>query len=178
MFIRLRVIFKSKPEIFNFRLDLYHTELEPDSIRNVYTGHETMYMIRYRYANLCYNLLVNIPLMFSHVMYRRSVLVLRQKVMELAHVETSVFVVNCLDDSYSPTIRCMITGYSMTMAEIRETHARPIRLGNTWWRHQMETFSALLAFGSPNECPAQRPATRSFDVFFDLCLNNGWVNNC
>ena len=23
----------------------------------------------------------------------------------------------------------------------------------------------------------QRPATRSFDVFFDLRLNNGWVNN-
>ena len=30
------------------------------------------------------------------------------------------------------------------------------------------------------EFPAQRPVTRSFDVFFDLrleYLNNGWVNN-
>ena len=47
---------------------------------------------------------------------------------------------------------------------------------NTWWRHQMETFSALLAIWAENspvtgEFPAQRPATRSFDVFFDLHLN-------
>ena len=45
-----------------------------------------------------------------------------------------------------------------------------------WWRHQMETFSALLALcegKSPvtGEFPSQRPVTRSFDVFFDLCLN-------
>ena len=52
----------------------------------------------------------------------------------------------------------------------------------SWWRHQMETFSALLAICAGNspvigEFPAQRPVTRSFDVFFDLRLNNGWVNN-
>ena len=45
-----------------------------------------------------------------------------------------------------------------------------------WWRHQMETFSALLAPCAGNspmtgEFPAQRPMTRNFDVFFDLCLN-------
>ena len=45
-----------------------------------------------------------------------------------------------------------------------------------WWRHQMETFSALLAIcvgNSPvaSEFPAQRPVTQSFDVFFDLLLN-------
>ena len=39
----------------------------------------------------------------------------------------------------------------------------------------MEMFSVLLAFcagTSPvtDEFPAQRPVTRSFDVFFDLCL--------
>ena len=44
-----------------------------------------------------------------------------------------------------------------------------------WWRHQMEIFSALLAFCAGNspingEFPAQRPVTRSFDFFFDLCL--------
>ena len=32
-------------------------------------------------------------------------------------------------------------------------------------------------FTGPGELPAQRPVTRSFDVFFDLCLNNGWVKN-
>ena len=46
----------------------------------------------------------------------------------------------------------------------------------SWWRHQMETFSALLAICAGNspvtgEFPAQRPVTRSFDVFFDLRLN-------
>ena len=46
----------------------------------------------------------------------------------------------------------------------------------SWWRHQMETFSALLALCAGNspvtgEFPAQRPVTRSFDVFFDLRLN-------
>ena len=50
------------------------------------------------------------------------------------------------------------------------------RYPNTWWRHQMETFSALLAICAgnspvPGEFPAQRPVTRSFDVFFDLHPN-------
>ena len=40
----------------------------------------------------------------------------------------------------------------------------------------METFPALLALRAGNslvtgEIPSQRPVTRSFDVFFDLCLN-------
>ena len=44
------------------------------------------------------------------------------------------------------------------------------------WRHQMETFSASLAICTGNspisgEFPAQRPVTRSFDVFFDLRPN-------
>ena len=47
---------------------------------------------------------------------------------------------------------------------------------NTQRRHQMETFSALLAICAGNssvtgEFPAQMPVTRSFDVFFDLRLN-------
>ena len=46
----------------------------------------------------------------------------------------------------------------------------------TWWRHQMEAFSALLAFCAgdspvPGEFHAQRPVTRSFDIIFDLRLN-------
>ena len=46
----------------------------------------------------------------------------------------------------------------------------------TWWRHQMEIFSALLAICAGNspasgEFPTQRPVARSFDVFFDVCLN-------
>ena len=46
----------------------------------------------------------------------------------------------------------------------------------SWWRHQMETFSALLAFCAGNspltdEFPAQWSVTWSLDVFFDMCLN-------
>ena len=46
----------------------------------------------------------------------------------------------------------------------------------SWWRHQVETFSLLLAIcvgNSPatGEFPAQRSVTRSFEVFFDLRLN-------
>ena len=46
----------------------------------------------------------------------------------------------------------------------------------TWWRHQMKTFSALLAICAgnspvPGEFPAQRSVTRSFDVCLDLRLN-------
>ena len=45
-----------------------------------------------------------------------------------------------------------------------------------WWRHQVETFSALPALCAGNspvtgEFPAQRPMGQSFDVFFDLRLN-------
>ena len=44
------------------------------------------------------------------------------------------------------------------------------------WCHQMEALSALLAIFAGNspvsgEFPAQRPVTRSFDIFFDLRLN-------
>ena len=44
----------------------------------------------------------------------------------------------------------------------------------------METFSTLLVICAgnspvPGEFPAQRPVTRSFDVFFDLCLNK-WLS--
>ena len=46
----------------------------------------------------------------------------------------------------------------------------------TWWRHQMERFSAQLAICAgnspvPGEFPTQRPVTRSFDVYFDLRPN-------
>ena len=56
------------------------------------------------------------------------------------------------------------------------------KASSTWWRHQMEAFSALLALCAGNspvtgEFPAQRSVTRSFDVFFDLRLNKGWINN-
>ena len=50
------------------------------------------------------------------------------------------------------------------------------QFGRTWWRHQMETFSAWLALCAGNspvtgEFSAQRPVTRSFDVSSDLRVN-------
>ena len=46
----------------------------------------------------------------------------------------------------------------------------------TWWRHRMETVSALLNLceGNPpvtGRFPSQRPVTRSFDDFFDVRQN-------
>ena len=58
-----------------------------------------------------------------------------------------------------------------------ETHTwDPGNRLDPWWRHPMETFSALLALCAGNspvtgEFPSQRPVTRSFDVFFELRLS-------
>ena len=51
-----------------------------------------------------------------------------------------------------------------------------IQYSLAWWRHQKETFSALLAICAGNspvtgEFPTPSSVTRSFDVFFDLRLN-------
>ena len=51
---------------------------------------------------------------------------------------------------------------------------------SSWWHHQMETFSVLLALCAgnslvPSEFPSQRSVTWSFDVFFDLRLNK-WLS--
>ena len=69
-----------------------------------------------------------------------------------------------------PTPACSTTLFSGTCPKIAAGS------GSSWWRHQMETFSALLALCTGNspvtgEFPAQRPVTRSFDVFFDLHRN-------
>ena len=54
------------------------------------------------------------------------------------------------------------------------------KLPFSWWRHQMETFSVLLAICAGNspvhgEFHAQRTVTRSFSL---ICVwINGWVNN-
>ena len=71
--------------------------------------------------------------------------------------------------------------FDETLINTMSTH-RCVRFENfcredcTWWRHQMETFSVLLAICArnspvPGEFLTQRPVTRSFDVFFDLRPN-------
>ena len=68
--------------------------------------------------------------------------------------------------------QCWIS-YHLSSGHLRSCHSNK-SIYKSWWRHQMETFSALLVLCAGNslvtgEFPSQRP--RSFDVFFHLCLN-------
>ena len=73
-------------------------------------------------------------------------------------------------DQYQPTTNreaCVHFLSSVVMQSLLDEFIEP----NTWWRHQMETLSALLAVCAGNspvtgEFPAQRPVTLSFDCFF------------
>ena len=52
----------------------------------------------------------------------------------------------------------------------------------TWWRHETQTFSAILALCAGNspatgKFPSQRPVTRSLDVSLTWAWTNGWVTN-
>ena len=74
----------------------------------------------------------------------------------------------------STCFRFEISGFSF-LYSYKERYA--------WWRHEMETFSALLAICAGNspvhgEFPTQRPVTRSFDVFFDLLSNKRLSKQC
>ena len=76
------------------------------------------------------------------------------------------------DMPYQYTVRTVIWGGGITVYPML-FYAH----GFSWWRLQMELFSALLALcggihRSPVDSPhTQRPVTRSFDVFFHLSLN-------
>ena len=82
---------------------------------------------------------------------------------------------------YSPGFRVQMLGTAFPRRMIISygaspalTNCMPVKV--SWWRHQMETFSALLTRCVENspvtgEFPAQRPVTRGVDVFFDLRLN-------
>ena len=48
---------------------------------------------------------------------------------------------------------------------------KSVPLDSPWWRHYMETFSALLAFCAGNSPPVP------FDVFFICAWMNDWVHN-
>ena len=80
---------------------------------------------------------------------------------------------------YQIQVQCVIRSFEITFLE-----------SFSWAHHDKSyymmtssngTFSALLAINAGNspvtgEFPSQRPVTQSFDVFFQLCLNKGWVN--
>ena len=80
------------------------------------------------------------------------------------HVNYLSIIDNCLGEAILMNM-CTIHRYRTTPKH------RP-----SWWRHQMEIFSALLDICGGNspvtgEFPSQRPVTQSFDVFFVLRLN-------
>ena len=64
----------------------------------------------------------------------------------------------------------------------QSVHNEPNDHISSWWRHQMETFSALLALyvgNSPvtREFPSQRPVTRSLMFSLICAWTNAWVSN-
>ena len=78
-----------------------------------------------------------------------------------------------INPSDTRTINILITAYYIN--GIYGLIRRPTK-NLSRWRHQMETFSALLTLCAGNspvsgEYPVQSPVTRGFDVFFDLHLN-------
>ena len=85
----------------------------------------------------------------------------------------------CPRNTYSKEIMFTWTFLS-TLCLLKALHRH---LQAQWWRHQMETFSAILdlcAGNSPvlGEFATQRPVTRSFEVFLWAKPRiNGWINN-
>ena len=75
--------------------------------------------------------------------------------------------------------RIMVTSHDINLlftGNIQSQHQMSRIRFLSWWCHQMEAFSELLALCAGNspmagDFPSQRPVTRSFDVFCDLRLN-------
>ena len=79
---------------------------------------------------------------------------------------------DCIPEEWIPEVRNVCPDTPIVLMGCKKGE----RKLNSWWRHQMETFSAFLAICAGNspvtgEFPAQRPVTRSFDVFFDLRMD-------
>ena len=78
----------------------------------------------------------------------------------------------CAKD-YSNTI---VNALELLRSRAKPSISWPNEKVGSWWRHQMETFSALLDFGGGNPpitrgLPSQGPVAWSSDVLFDLHLN-------
>ena len=84
--------------------------------------------------------------------------------------------------NYGSTQLPLELGYAAQITSNNLWRCGRLCTGYTWWRHQMETFSALQAICEGNspvtgEFPAQRPVTRGFDISLIWPRINGWVNN-
>ena len=98
------------------------------------------------------------------------------KLVAIQSIIIMLIVLSCLYWNHAVIYTNILQAYFTATGDILASPKfRQINL-ETWWRHQMETFSALLALcagKSPvsGEFPSQRPLTRSFDDFLDLRLN-------
>ena len=117
----------------------------------------------------------------SHLYFESSV----SRILFIPHFSTRVlFLVCCCSPAYiqlycvSFISRMLFTSniYAIVIAALHIPMLLPGKQElfiSPWWRNQMETFSVLLVLcvgNSPvtSEFPAQRPVTRSFEIFFDL----------
>ena len=105
---------------------------------------------------------LEIPSLFIYVWkYCFNIAVIIRRISESNHAWS------CLGDFTLYHYKWMTKKYMWSQMELNEI---------SWWCNQMETFSALMAICAGNlqvtgEFPAQRPVTRSFDIFFNLHLN-------
>ena len=82
---------------------------------------------------------------------------------------------------YSWTLICKSTMAKTNLPQIRKSNLMKMKRF-TWWRHQMETFSALLAISAGNSQPPvnslNKGQWRGALMFSWICVwINSWVNN-
>ena len=112
------------------------------------------------------------------------VFLITEQKMRRAFISPSFFINRCLyhfwymlkNDLLQCKCICFFSAMLLTDKPTAAGINKATNAQTSWRRHQMEAFSALLGICAGNspvtgEFPAQRPATRSFDVFLDLHLN-------
>ena len=82
----------------------------------------------------------------------------------------------CCNDFKSVIFKLVIQNCVLSTCSEITLRPMPHNPTNTWWRHQMETYSTLLALCAGNspitgKFRSQRPVTQGIDIFFDLRLN-------
>ena len=150
----------------------YSTDIQHKNITDVRCSATYVWMLKYDLNDLCSHLLWTIA--FGIKKSERRI--------NFSWGITSTCLLN-------DACHMMITGkwfsdHIYCLACVYLQHSRRLNLGlysqskptSSWWCHQMETFSSLLALCAGNslatgEFPSQRPVARRFDVFLDLRLN-------
>ena len=109
--------------------------------------------------------------------------------MELIYISWKIGIVThfisllcCINIAIEGIAQPSISGNAFDIIRLTRLRLPPAaeKIHNPWWRHQLQSFSALLAicaWNSPvtGKFSPQRPVTRGFAVFFDLLLNK-WLS--